>query len=105
MLTGKQTRADNFMSRMSFFMSPISTFISQTNSARGLGVIAVTAALFSSACGGEGNGSPPVSTPNPPQPTGPGTPGISENGGIPAGFRLVWADEFDVAGLPDSTKW
>ncbi len=41
----------------------------------------------------------------PPQPAGPGTPGISETGGIPSGFRLVWSDEFDVAGLPDSTKW
>jgi beta-glucanase (GH16 family) len=30
---------------------------------------------------------------------------ISESGGIPAGFRLVWADEFDLAGLPDSSKW
>jgi beta-glucanase (GH16 family) len=90
---------------MSFSLSPISSFISQTNSARWLGVIAVTAALFSSACGGEGSDSPPVSSPDPPPPTGPGTPGISETGGIPNGFRLVWSDEFDVAGLPDSTKW
>src|SRR6187402_2621114 len=93
------------MSCMSFLMSSISTFISQTNSARWLAVIAVTAALFSSACGGEGPDSPPVSSPEPPQPTGPGTPGISETGGVPSGFRLVWSDEFDVAGLPDSNKW
>jgi beta-glucanase (GH16 family) len=93
------------MSRMSFSMSQISTFISRANSARGFAVIAVTAAIFSSACGGEGNGSPPVSSPDPPQPTGPGTPAISETGGIPSGFRLVWSDEFAVAGLPDSTKW
>jgi len=86
-------------------MSSITTFISQTNSARWLAVIAVTAALFSSACGGEGNGSPPVSSPNPPQPAGPGTPAISETGGIPKGFRLVWSDEFEVAGLPDPAKW
>jgi beta-glucanase (GH16 family) len=90
---------------MSFLMSQISTFISQRNSARWLGVIAVTAALFSSACGGEGTGSPPVSSPTPPQPAGPGTPAISETGGIPAGFRLVWSDEFAVAGLPDASKW
>jgi len=90
---------------MSFLMSLISTFISQTNSARWLGVIAVTTALFSSACGGEGPGSPPVSPPTPPQPTGPGVPAISETGGIPAGFRLVWSDEFADAGLPDATKW
>ena len=93
------------MSCMSFLMSLISTFISQTNSARWLGVIAVTTALFSSACGGEGPGSPPVSPPTPPQPTGPGVPAISETGGIPAGFRLVWSDEFADAGLPDATKW
>jgi beta-glucanase (GH16 family) len=61
--------------------------------------------MLSSACGGEGNGSPPVSSPAPPQPTGPGAPGISETGGIPAGARLVWADEFDVAGLPAADKW
>jgi beta-glucanase (GH16 family) len=30
---------------------------------------------------------------------------INETGGVPASFRLVWADEFDVAGLPDSSKW
>ena len=93
------------MSRMSFSMSQISTFISRANSARWLVVIAVTTAIFSSACGGEGPGSPPVSSPTPPQPTGPGTPAISETGGIPAGFRLVWSDEFAVAGLPDATKW
>jgi beta-glucanase (GH16 family) len=27
------------------------------------------------------------------------------SGGIPAGHRLVWSDEFDVDGLPDPTKW
>ena len=61
--------------------------------------------MFSSACGGEGSGSPPVTSPTPPQPTGPGAPGISETGGIPSGYRLVWSDEFDVAGLPDTRKW
>jgi len=68
-------------------------------------VLALAVALLSSACGGEGTGSPPVSSPTPPQPTGPGTPGINETGGIPTGYRLAWSDEFDVAGLPDSSKW
>jgi hypothetical protein len=68
-------------------------------------LLALAAALISSACGGEGTGSPVVSSPAPPQPTGPGTPGISETGGIPAGARLLWADEFDVDGLPDATRW
>jgi beta-glucanase (GH16 family) len=67
-------------------------------------VLALAAALLSPACGGEGNGSPPVSSPTPPQPTGPGAPAIDESGGIPTGARLVWSDEFDVAGLP-STSW
>jgi beta-glucanase (GH16 family) len=25
--------------------------------------------------------------------------------GVPAGYRLVWADEFDADGLPDTTRW
>ena len=28
-----------------------------------------------------------------------------ETGGIPVGLRLVWSDEFDVAGLPIPDKW
>ena len=72
-----------------------------------LALTAISAALLSSACGGGGSDSPPASTPAPvsPSPAGPGTPAISETGGIPGGFRLVWSDEFDVAGLPDSTRW
>lgn len=27
------------------------------------------------------------------------------SGLVPAGYKLVWADEFDYQGLPDSTKW
>jgi beta-glucanase (GH16 family) len=30
---------------------------------------------------------------------------IDEAGGIPGGYRLAWSDEFDVAGLPDATRW
>ena len=41
----------------------------------------------------------------PPLPAGPGASAINEPAGIPAGFRVVWADEFDVPGLPDTTKW
>jgi len=68
-------------------------------------VLALAIALISSACGGEGTGSPPVSSPPPPQPAGPGVPAISETGGIPTGYALAWSDEFEVAGLPDATKW
>ena len=45
-------------------------------------------------CGGGGGDAAPV---------GP-TPPVAE-GPAPAGYRLVWADEFDVAGLPDATRW
>jgi beta-glucanase (GH16 family) len=93
------------MSCMSSLMSSIPTFISCANSARWFGLVAITAAIFSSACGGGGTGSPPVSSPPPPQPTGPGNPVINETSAVPASYRLVWSDEFDVAGLPDATKW
>jgi beta-glucanase (GH16 family) len=36
---------------------------------------------------------------------GPGAPAISEAGGLPTGYTLVWSDEFDVDGPPDSSKW
>src|SRR5689334_18444420 len=93
------------MSWMSSMMSPISNFISRPRAGVWLGLLALTATVFSSGCGGGGSGSPPVSSPPPPQPAGPGTPTINETGGVPTGYRLVWADEFDVDGLPDSTKW
>ena len=39
------------------------------------------------------------------QPTAEETPPSSEPPSPPAAWSLVWADEFDDAGLPDSTKW
>ena len=36
---------------------------------------------------------------------GPGDPAIDEPGGLPAGYQLVWSDEFDIEGLPDPTRW
>jgi beta-glucanase (GH16 family) len=87
-------------------MSSISTFISFLQPARAFALVAITSAtFFSFGCGGEGDGSPPVSSVSPPQSTGPGAPAISETGGIPSGYSLVWSDEFDVPGLPDTTKW
>jgi len=68
-------------------------------------VLALAAAVLPSACGGEGTGSPPVSSPSPPQPAGPGIAAIDETGGIPPTARLAWADEFDVAGMPDASRW
>jgi len=75
-------------------------------------VLALAIVALSSGCGGGGSGSTsapapasPPPPPPPPQPTGPGTAAINESGGIPAGFRLAWSDEFDVDGLPDGAKW
>jgi beta-glucanase (GH16 family) len=36
---------------------------------------------------------------------GPGPATVDEAGGLPAGYRLVWSDEFDAGTLPDRTKW
>jgi beta-glucanase (GH16 family) len=54
------------------------------------GLVALTA------CGGGSAGSPPTPVPATP---------VMPAGGIPTGWKLVWADEFNVAGLPDSGKW
>jgi len=64
-------------------------------------VLPALAALIS-ACGG---GSSDGGTPSPPVAAGPGVAAISEAGGLPAGYNLVWSDEFDVDGLPDAAKW
>jgi beta-glucanase (GH16 family) len=37
--------------------------------------------------------------------SGPGDPQIDELGGLPAGYRLVWSDEFEKDGLPDPARW
>ena len=55
------------------------------------------------ACGGGGDTAPHAA--------GPGTPAshaqaeADDNVGVPAGYALVWADEFTGDGLPDSSKW
>lgn len=68
-------------------------------------LFALVIAVLAAGCGGGGKAQPPTAPPPPPSPTGPGTPAISESGGIPAGLGLVWSDEFDVDGLPDANKW
>ncbi|HJV60104.1 MAG TPA: glycoside hydrolase family 16 protein [Albitalea sp.] len=50
-------------------------------------------ALLLAACGGGGSAGAAAA------PTG------LPAGGVPSGWRLVWADEFDVDGLPDAAKW
>lgn len=36
---------------------------------------------------------------------GPRPAAIDEAGGMPAGYKLVWADEFETGPLPDPSKW
>ena len=36
---------------------------------------------------------------------GPGPASIDEPGGLPAGYQLVWADEFEGGPLPDPARW
>lgn len=70
----------------------------------------IIASIFSiSACGGGGGTAatptpPVVVTPPPVVVTPPVTPAIP-SGGIPTGWKQVWADEFDKDGLPDPSKW
>src|SRR5262249_2678162 len=51
----------------------------------------LTTTLALTACGGGGSSST--------------TPTEAPAGGRPAGYVLVWADEFDTPGLPDASKW
>lgn len=64
--------------------------------------VAVAGFFALTACGGGSAGSPPVAVPVTPTP--PVTPAMPA-GGIPTGWKLVWADEFNVDGLPDAGKW
>ncbi len=61
-------------------------------------------ATISSGCGG-GNSAAVAAPAAAPVYAGPGVAAISETGGLPAGYSMVWSDEFDVDGLPDSSKW
>ena len=63
------------------------------------------AAALTLACGGGTSATPHAPTPPAAHLQGPGEPAIDETGGIPAGYRAVWADEFDTDGLPDAAKW
>ena len=57
-------------------------------------------AIFISVCGLSGCGATAGLT----APTAPPTVAFPP-GGVPAGWKLVWADEFDIDGLPDAKKW
>jgi len=69
-------------------------------------LLSVLAASILSACGGGSstNGTAPaVSTPVVTTPTV--NPPALPTAGKPAGWKLVWSDEFEQAGLPSADKW
>ncbi len=57
--------------------------------------LAATALLLLHACGGGGGSSGDNTDASTAMP----------QGGKPAGYQLVWSDEFDTPGLPDAAKW
>lgn len=62
-----------------------------------------------SGCGGGSAGAatapaPVLAVPAPPAAPVPVVPAVPA-GGVPAGWKMVWADEFNVPGLPDPAKW
>jgi beta-glucanase (GH16 family) len=71
-----------------------------------LGAGTLAAAALMVGCGGTGAGATgglngPGPTANPPS----SPPGTGQSLSLPAGYRLVWSDEFDRPGLPDSSRW
>ncbi len=76
--------------------------------ARSLALLACLLQL--AACGGGGGGgtspgtAPVAAAPAPAPPAAAPTPPANA-GPAPAGYRLVWADEFELPGLPDATRW
>ena len=60
-------------------------------------------------CGGGGDpgaSAPPAAAPVPtPAPSPSPSPTSPPAAGLPAGYRLVWFDEFDLDGLPDTQRW
>lgn len=55
--------------------------------------------------GGSGSGGGGPSSSSSSSASGPGPTQIDEPGGLPAGYNLVWSDEFNTDGLPDPAKW
>ncbi len=81
----------------------LSSLPSSAGLARHAGTLGLLVFLVQlAACGGGGGGPAPAS-PAPPPPPPPPPPVVA--GPAPAGYRLVWADEFSTDGLPDSTRW
>lgn len=77
--------------------------------AQGRTLVLLAGLVLVAGCGGGGEGgsspAPPVAAPAPPPPVTAPAPPTAPTGAEPAGYRLVWADEFDLPGLPDATRW
>jgi beta-glucanase (GH16 family) len=82
----------------------------QARQGRSLLLLTATVALMQGCGGGGGGGAvaapaPEVAAPAPVAPEPPAPAPSSNPPYVPASYRLVWADEFDAAGLPDATRW
>ena len=79
---------------------------------RGAALVLASLVLLN-ACGGGGGGDGDTEVPAAAVPVAPAAPGTTSpvqpahvaTTGVPAGYTLVWADEFDVDGLPDPSRW
>ena len=70
------------------------------------GLVMVLALLVASpGCGGGAADSTAAGAATVATPTPDAAPPPATADGVPAGYRLVWSDEFDNPGLPDAGKW
>ena len=90
----------------------------QTEQGRRVLLLMATAAVLQACGGGGGDGGGTAAAPAAPAPTAAAPiaapaasapdapPAVSNNPPyVPASYRMVWADEFNVDGLPDTTRW
>jgi beta-glucanase (GH16 family) len=63
----------------------------------------LTACALCACGGGGGDTTPHAASSN--TPASHAQAEVNENVGVPAGYALVWAEEFNGEGLPDSSKW
>ena len=66
-------------------------------------VLTSFAACALCACGGGGDSTPHA--PSSGVPSSHAQAEANDSAGVPAGYALVWSEEFDGDGLPDSSKW
>jgi beta-glucanase (GH16 family) len=74
--------------------------IAKTLLAGSLGIVSLAGSLVETSGPGQGQDPSPVVADKSPSQSGETVPTK-----IPAGYALVWSDEFDTPGLPDPAKW